>query len=58
MSYAKSEPEYIEAYKDFKAVGVQPAIEYFEKNWHSIRKLWAAFGKNRKLILERQPTTC
>ena len=45
MSYAKSEPEYIEAYKDFKAVGVQPAIEYFEKNWHSIRKQWAAFGK-------------
>ena len=31
ISYTKSESEYVEAYKDFEAVGVQPAIEYFEK---------------------------
>ena len=46
MSYANSESEYNDAYTEFQAANVQPAIDYFEKNWHPIRRQWAAFGRN------------
>ena len=39
MVYAPSEQKYMELYSQFK--GCAPSVvEYFEQNWHPIRKQW------------------
>ena len=45
MTYAKSETAYQDAYKSFKDTNINPAIEYFDKNWHSIRNEWVLYAK-------------
>ena len=55
ISYTKSESEYVEAYKDFEAVAVQPAIENSEKpliiNSHRGRDTHTCSDINIKVIL-------
>ena len=42
---------YIETYEKFKAANIRLAIEYFDKNWHSIRNEWAWYAKGDAFCL-------
>lgn len=36
---------YVQAYEEFIATNIRPAIEYFDKNWHPIRNEWVSYTK-------------
>lgn len=37
---APSEQKYMELYSQFKGCARSTVVEYFDQNWHPIRKLW------------------
>ena len=51
MAHAKSPQVFDEQYALFKALGVRPAIEFFDKNWLPIKEEWATCYKNEKFTL-------
>ena len=40
MAYAPSEQKYMELYSQFKGCAPSSVVEYFDQNWHPIRKQW------------------
>ena len=40
MAYAPSEQKYMELYSQFKSCAPSTVVEYFNQNWHPIRKQW------------------
>ncbi|XP_014674333.1 PREDICTED: uncharacterized protein LOC106814532 [Priapulus caudatus] len=44
--YAKTEAEYDALYNQLKATSPKSVVDYFNKNWHAIRKEWADGLKN------------
>ena len=42
MAYAATETEYSELYQELNQTKLNSVIEYFNPNWHSIRKEWVS----------------
>ena len=38
--YARDEEEYFKLYQELKDTKLKQVIEYFDNNWHEIRKQW------------------
>lgn len=47
MAYALSEENYLELYSQFKQSAPSTVLEYFDEQWHSIRKQWTNNTNNR-----------
>ena len=49
MAYAATETEYSELYQELNQTKLNSVIEYFNANWHSIRKEWVNGLKNESV---------
>ena len=49
MAYAATETEYSELYQELNQTKLNSVIEYFNANWHSIRKEWVSGLKNESV---------
>jgi len=49
--YAKSEKNYDEIHKKLELTNIKTVIDYFNKNWHSIRIEWVVYFQSKFMTL-------
>ena len=54
MAYAATETEYSELYQELNQTKLNSVIEYFNANWHSIRKEWVSGLKNESVTFNNR----